>query len=133
MARGTQRTISVSFVWYSNLDTQKTKNWENVVKAFITQYEYNKEFDVTSRDFETTRQKYNVSFAKFLTRLRNKAAKMVQRPSENDQVRIVIKNLQSVYHGKLICHSINTFANLFDVGTQIEDAIREGKVKREDF
>ena len=29
--------------------------------------------------------------------------------------------------------SINTFIELFDVGTRLEDAVREGKIKREDF
>ena len=76
-----------------SLDTHKTRNWEEVVKIFITQYEYNQELDVTIRDFETTRQEFKESFIEFLTRWRNKAAKMVQRPIEKDQVRIVIKNL----------------------------------------
>ena len=58
---------------------------------------------------------------------------MVQRPIEKDQVRIVIKNLQPIYQEKLKFQSINTFAELFDVGTGIEDAIIEGKIKRDDF
>ena len=48
---------------------------------------------------------------------------MVQRPTEKDQVRIVIKNLQPVYQEKLMFQSINTFIELFDVGTRIEDTI----------
>ena len=66
------------------LDTYKAKNWEEVIKAFVAQYEYNQELDVTIRDLETTRQEQRESFAGFLTRWRNKAAKMVQeRSSEN--------------------------------------------------
>ena len=70
---------------------------------------------------------------KFLTCWRNKAVKIMQRPIEKDQVRIVIKNLQPIYQEKLIFQSINTFAKLFDVRTRIENAIRDGKIKREGF
>ena len=63
----------------------------------------------------------------------NKAAKMAQRSNEKDQDRNVIKNLQLVYQEKLMLQSISTFIELFDVGTRIEDAIREEKIKREYF
>ena len=49
---------------------------------------------------------------------------MVQRPIEKDKVRIVIKNLQSIYQEKLMFQSMNTFVELFVVGTRIEDVIR---------
>ena len=43
-----QQTLKgAALVWYFTLDTYKAKNWEGVVKAFIAQYEYNQELDVT--------------------------------------------------------------------------------------
>ena len=58
---------------------------------------------------------------------------MTQRPLEKEQVRMVVKNLQPVYQEKLMFQSINTFAELFDVETRIEDAIREDKIKKEEY
>ena len=118
--------------WYFTLDLHITKNWEEVVKAFITQYEYNQKLDVTFRDLKTTMQEYKESFAEFLICWRNKATKMVQRLYEKDQVRLVIKNLQPIYQEKLMFQAINIFPELFDVGTRIEDALRDGMIKRED-
>ena len=71
------------------------------MKAFVTQYEYNLEFDVTIRDLETTRQEYKESFARFLTRWREKVSKMINRPNEKEQVRMIIKNMQPEYLEKL--------------------------------
>ena len=60
--------------------------------------------------------------------------KIVQRrPTKKDQVRLVIKNLQPIYQEKLIFRAINTFAELFDVGTKIEDALMDGMIKREEL
>ena len=64
-----QQTLTgAALLWYFTLDTHKSRNWEEVVKAFITQYEYNQELDVIIRDLETTRQEFKESFMEFLTR-----------------------------------------------------------------
>ena len=73
-----QQTLTrATLVWYFTLDTHNTKNWAEVVEDFITQYEYKQELDVTIKDLETFRQEYKESFTEFLTRWRNKVAKMV--------------------------------------------------------
>ena len=55
---------------------------------------------------------------------------MINRLSEKDQVRMIIKNLQPEYLEKLEFQSIVTFEQLFDIGTRIQDAIRDGRIKR---
>lgn len=82
----------------------------------MAQYEYNQDLDVTVRDLETTRQGNKESFAEYLSRWREKTAKMVQRPSEKDQIRMLI----------------NTFAKVFDMGTRIEEAVQEWVIKKEE-
>ena len=64
-----QQTLTgAALSWYFTLEPYKTRVWEEVVKAFITQYEYNQGLDVTVRDLEMTRQEYKESFAEFLAR-----------------------------------------------------------------
>ena len=57
---------------------------------------------------------------------------MVQRPSEKDQERLVIKNLQLIYQEKLMFQAINTFVELFGVGTRIEVALSDRIIKIEE-
>ena len=73
-----QQTLTeVVLLQYFTLNTHKARNQEEVVKAFITQYKFNQDLDVTIRDLETTRQDFKESFAEFLTHWRNKTAKTV--------------------------------------------------------
>ena len=68
-----QTLIGAALAWYFTLESYENKNWEKVVKAFITQYEYNQEQGVTMRGLETTSQEYKESFAEFLAQWQNKA------------------------------------------------------------
>ena len=102
------------------------------MRIFVDHYSYNQELDVTIRDFETTRQGQNELFTAFLTRWRSKAAQMTHIPTEKEQVRMLMKNLQPMYYEKLFYQSISTFEELFEIGTMIEEAIREGRIKKEE-
>ena len=48
---------------------------------------------------------------------------MVNRPNEKDQINMIITNLLPAYNNKLLSSPINSFAELCDCGTRIEDAI----------
>ena len=53
--------------------------------------------DVTLRDLETTKQGFNDIFSKYMMRWKNKVSRMVNRPSEMDQINMIIKNLLPTY------------------------------------
>ncbi|KAH7856362.1 hypothetical protein Vadar_000596 [Vaccinium darrowii] len=117
------RTLSgMALRWLMKLDKSKTRTWEDVGNAFVVQYSYNQQLDVTTCDLETTRQ--------FITHWRGKANKMTNRPREQDQVRMVIKNLQTHLKKHLIAQPIRTLKDLFDAGIQVEDAIHSGDLDR---
>ena len=40
--------------WFLSLEDSKTKNWEDIMDAFVAQYNYNTQLDVILRDLETT-------------------------------------------------------------------------------
>ena len=54
--------------------------------------------DVTRRDLETTKQEPKESFSTFIIKWRSKAAQMINRPNEEKQLNMVVKNLLPVYH-----------------------------------
>ena len=79
--------------WFLSLEDSKTRNWEDIMDSFVAQYNYNTQLDVTLRDLETTCQNSGETFVDFLSRWRGKASKMTNRPTEMEQVQIVVKNL----------------------------------------
>ena len=97
-----QSLTGAAMRWFVGLDKTKIRTWEDVCHAFNSQYHYNLEVDVTRRELETTRQEEKESFAKFLTRWRKKTDQMTDRPTEQEQVDIIIKNLRPVYQTQLL-------------------------------
>ena len=91
------------------------------------------EVDITRRDLETTKQEPKESFFTFITKWRAKAAQMMSRPSEEEQLDMVVKNLLPVYHKYLFVQYFPNFKALIAVGTQIEDVINNGTIKTDDL
>ena len=68
----------------------------------------------------------NESFSDFLMRWKGKTSKMPNHPSEEDQVRMVMKNILPTYGCQLAPIPLKTFGDLYDVSIQVEDAINNG-------
>ena len=112
--------------WFLSLDDSKTRNWKVIMDAFVAQYNYNTQLDVTLRDLQTTRQNSGKHFADFLSRWRGKVAKMTSRPTKMEQVQIVVKNLQGSVKKHLIAQPLATFQQLYASSIQVKNAIRSG-------
>ena len=84
--------------WFLNLDDARARSWEDIYREFQNQYKYNIEMDVTGRDLEATKQESKESFSTFITKWRSKIAQMMNRPSEEEKLTIIVKNLLLVYH-----------------------------------
>uniref|UniRef100_A0A2N9FIR5 RNase H type-1 domain-containing protein n=1 Tax=Fagus sylvatica TaxID=28930 RepID=A0A2N9FIR5_FAGSY len=124
---------STSCPWFMKLGEAHTRTWEDICAEFTRYFNYNNEVDVTRRDLETTKQDPKETFSAFITRWRAKAAHMPNRPNEEEQLQIVVKNLLPVYNKHLFAQYLPNFKALVKAGTQIEDAIEVGIVKVEDF
>ena len=97
-----------------------------MAEAFVQQYSYNVQLDVSLRDVETAKQLSNESFSNFLLRWRGKTSKMPNCPSEKDEVRMVIKIILPTYGHQLAPIPLKNFVDLYDTGIQVEDAINSG-------
>ena len=84
---------------------------------FDNQYKYNIEVDVTRRDLDTTKQEPKESFSTFITKWSSKMAQMMNRPSEEEQLTMVVKNLLPVYHKYLFAYYFPNFKALIATGT----------------
>ncbi|XP_028124411.1 uncharacterized protein LOC114321446 [Camellia sinensis] len=121
------RTLSgVAAIWYAKLEDSVKQSWEKLAEAFITQYAYNTQIEVTTQELDATRQEPNESFVAIITRWKAKAAMMTNRPPEKDQIHMVARNLHGKMFSKMIVLPLFTFKELHEMGVQIEDAIKQG-------
>ena len=74
-----------------------------------------------------TKQKYGETFADFLIRWRNKTSLLKDRPSERDQVRIVVKNVLPNIARILKGMNPQTFQKVYDDGICSEEIAEEEK------
>ena len=125
-----QTLSGVAVQWYLSLENAKMNDWNKMDEAFVQQYSYNVQLDVSLRDLETTKQLSNQSFSNFLMRWRGEASKMPIRPSEKDQVRMVRKNILPTYGCQLAPIPLKTFVDLYYVGIQFKDAINSGLIEK---
>ena len=58
----------------------------------MKQYGLNTPMDVSLRDLQNVRQKFNESFSEYLMRWRGKLSLIKQRPAESDQLTIVMED-----------------------------------------
>ncbi|KAL7216293.1 hypothetical protein ACSBR1_028273 [Camellia fascicularis] len=123
------RTMSgIAAIWYAELEDSVKHNWEELAEAFIAQYSYNTQIEITTRDLETIKQEPKESFSDFVTRWRAKASMMTIRPTDKDQIRVVMRNLQPKLMQKMIVLPFPTFSDLHEIGVQIEDALKQGLI-----
>ena len=118
LAQMYQNTLTRAVLrWFLNLDNTRVRSWEDICREFHKQYKYNKEVDITRRDLETIKQKQKESSSTFITKWRAKAAQMMNRPSEEEQLAMVVKNLLLVYHKYLFAQYFPNFKALITAGT----------------
>ncbi|KAI8542858.1 hypothetical protein RHMOL_Rhmol08G0172500 [Rhododendron molle] len=72
-----QRTLTRSALdWFLTFEFEHYHTWPEIANAFIKQYAYNVQVELTTRDLEMTKQESNEDVVTFVARGREKAAKM---------------------------------------------------------
>ena len=124
---------SIPLNWFDSLDPQKVSSWDDITKAFLAQYSCNTEFQVTLRELEVLKQKENEGFTTFYSRWRERAAQMIQRPSDTELVQKFVDNLSGPYKQHLQYLGLDTFKRVYDVGIKIEnDLLKLKELKSRD-
>ncbi|KAH7836661.1 hypothetical protein Vadar_004049 [Vaccinium darrowii] len=113
--------------WFLNLDISRKGSWEDIGAAFMAQYNYNIQLEMTIRELDATKMGTNESFADFIRRWRGKASQMIDRPSEKEQMRIITKNLAPDFVKHLVVFQTTAdFRTFYEAGLAVEDALRTG-------
>ena len=132
LAQMFQNTLTrAALRWFLNLDDARARSWEDIYHEFHKQYKYKMEVDITRRDLETTKPERILLYLHY--QVEAKATWMMSRPSEEEQLAMVVKNLLPIYHKYLFTHYFPNFKALIATGTQIKDAINNGTIKTDDL
>ena len=76
------------------MDPSRRKTWVDLGQEFIRQYSFNIVVDVSRRELEALRQRLDESVTSFISRWREKIAHIIDRPSECNQISMIMRSLQ---------------------------------------
>ncbi|XP_077222805.1 uncharacterized protein LOC143856462 isoform X2 [Tasmannia lanceolata] len=118
--------IGVAKKWFLSLKSEEIRTLEDIGNRFVEQFSMEEGIDVTKRDLKALKQGHNDTFTSFIRRWRRKAAQMTHRLSDEEQIKIVVKNLSLQYYHHMAIQYFLDFNHLIKTGTQIEDALAKG-------
>ena len=99
--------------WFASVEPSRLRTWEDVAREFLTQ-------------LEATRQRPEESISSFVTRRRAKVAGMIDRPKEQDQIDMVLRNLQPRFARRLVGILFQDPKSLVHAAFSVEEAITRG-------
>ncbi|XP_077246134.1 uncharacterized protein LOC143886015 [Tasmannia lanceolata] len=118
--------VGVAKKWFLSLKSEDIRTLEDIANRFVEQFSREEGIDVTKRDLKALKQGHNETFTSFIRRWRRKAAQMTHRLSDEEQIKIVVKNLSPQYYHHMAIQYFLDFNHLIKTGTQIEDALAKG-------
>ncbi|KAI8529975.1 hypothetical protein RHMOL_Rhmol11G0017700 [Rhododendron molle] len=88
-----QTLVGHALHWSTTLEMKKKRSWEDICEAFVAQFDYNIQLEVTILELKSTKMELEESFMNFVRRWRAKAVQMKDKPSEKDQIWMIVRNL----------------------------------------
>ena len=79
--------------WFTSLDVSRRHTWDDLAHEFLRQFAFNTIIDVSRRELETLRQRPDETVTSFISRWREKISQIIDRPSEMDQINMIMRNL----------------------------------------
>ena len=112
--------------WFASVEPSRLRTWEDVAHEFLTQFAFSADIDVSRRELEATRQRPEESISSFVTRWRAKVAGMIDRPKEQDQIDMVLRNLQPRFARRLVGIPFQDLRSLVQAAFSVEEVIARG-------
>ncbi|RVW60501.1 Retrovirus-related Pol polyprotein from transposon 17.6 [Vitis vinifera] len=112
--------------WFASLDPSRRRTWADLGQEFIRQYSFNTIVDVSRRELEALRQGPDETVTSFISRWREKIAQIIDRPSERDQISMIMRSLQPRFARHLMGFPQTDFGSLVQALYGIEEGISRG-------
>ncbi|XP_077249120.1 uncharacterized protein LOC143888555 [Tasmannia lanceolata] len=119
--------------WFLHLKPEELETLDEIANKFVEQLSMEEGIEVTKRDLNAIKEGPQETFTSFVRRWRRKAAQMTNRPSVEDQIKIVVKNLSSRYYHFMATQYYSDFNHLIKTGTITEDALLKGSLAKSSF
>ena len=112
--------------WFASLDPPRLRTWVDLGQEFIRQYYFNTVVDVSRREFKALRKRPDESVTSFISCWREKIAQITDRPSERDQISMIIRSLQPRFARYLMGFPHTDFGSLVQTLYGIEEGVSRG-------
>ncbi|WJZ94855.1 hypothetical protein VitviT2T_013680 [Vitis vinifera] len=112
--------------WFSSLEASRRRTWDDLAQEFLRQFSFNTVVDVSRRELEALRQRSDESVSSFISRWRGKIAEIIDRPSERDQIQMVLRSLQLRIAKHVVGAPFTDFGSLVMALYDVEDGISRG-------
>ena len=98
--------------WFASLDPSRRKTWADLGQEFIRHYFFNTVVDVSRRELEALRQRPDELVTSFISRWRENITQIIDRPSERDQITMIMRSLQPRFARHLMGFPHTDFGSL---------------------
>ncbi|RVW28175.1 hypothetical protein CK203_116878 [Vitis vinifera] len=112
--------------WYASLKTSRRRTWEDLAHEFLRQYSFNGDTSVTRRELEFLRQGSDESVSSFISHWREKAAEMIKRPIDRDQMSMFLRSLHPRFARHMTGVPFQDFRSLVQAFFDVDDGISRG-------
>eukprot|EP00261_Vitis_vinifera_P028366 XP_010662558.1 PREDICTED: uncharacterized protein LOC100853663 [Vitis vinifera] len=112
--------------WFTSLEASRRRTWDDLAQEFLRQFSFNTVVDVSRRELEALRQISDESVSSFISRWRGKIAEIIDRPSERDQIQMVLRSLQPRIARHVVGAPFTDFGSLVMALYDVEDGISRG-------
>lgn len=114
--------------WFARLNLQTVRNWEELSRAFLTQYRHNMDIGVPHITLTQELKRKDESFKEYVIRLRDLASQLETQMSEKEAVRTFIYTLRGIFFDKLYSYVGRNFADVISQGEIIEAGVKSGRL-----
>ena len=97
-----------------------------MAQEFLRQYSFNTVVDVSQRELKALKQRSDETVTSFISHWREKIAQIIDRPSERDQISMIMRSLQPRYARHLMGFPQTDFSSLVQAFYGIEEGISRG-------
>ena len=97
-----------------------------MAQEFFRQFAFKTVIDVMRRELETCRQQPEELVTSFISRWKEKISHVVDRPSENDHINVILRSLQPRFAKHLMGFPHTDFGSLVQALNGIDEGIARG-------
>ncbi|OMO77290.1 Retrotransposon gag protein [Corchorus olitorius] len=115
--------------WYNRLDRHHIRSWQDLGKAFITQFKHMSELVPDRWSLQAMERNLTEIITEYDQRWRDAASQVIPAISDKEQAMLFINTFKPPYYGYLLSGMTKDFVDLVVLGEMIDISIKNGKLE----